>query len=206
MRYTGPTNRLSRREGVDLGLKTNGSKAQASLMRRINVKPGQKPNSRFQKLTEYGQQLREKQKLRRMYGITESQLSKYFDIANRNVGNTGHILVHTLESRLDNAVYRLGFAPTRAAARQLVNHGHFLINKKMTDIPSYQVKVDDMITFKKEKTSKIPYVLELLEKKDITIPKWLEKKATVGKVVGVPEVDAVGKDVNLQAVIEFYSR
>lgn len=206
MRYTGPTNRLSRREGVDLGLKTSGSKAQASLMRRINVKPGQKPNSRFSKLTEYGQQLREKQKLRRMYGITESQLSKYFGIANRHIGNTSHMLIHTLESRLDNVVYRLGFAPTRAAARQLVNHGHFLINGKKADIPSYQVKLDDAITFKKEKTSKIPYVVELLDKKDINIPQWLQRKATVGKVVGVPEADAVGKDVNLQAVIEFYSR
>lgn len=206
MRYTGPKNRLARREGIDLGLKTTGSKAQASLMRRINIKPGQKPNSRFSKLTEYGQQLREKQKLRRIYGITESQLSKYFEQANRHVGNTRDLLIHRLEMRLDNAVYRLGFAPTRAAARQLVNHGHFLINGKKATIPSQSVKTDDVITLKREKTSSIPYVKELLDKKDITLPQWLERKATVGKVVGVPEVGSIGDQVNLQAVIEFYSR
>lgn len=206
MRYTGPRNKLARREGVDLGLKTAGSKAQASLLRRINVKPGQKPNTRFQKLTEYGQQLREKQKLQRMYGITESQLKRYFATANRLVGNTSHIAVQQLESRLDNAVYRLGYAPTRAAARQLVNHGHFLVNGKKANIPSFQVKMDDVITLKKEKTSKIPYVQELLAQKNTDLPKWLERKATAGKIIGVPEVEAVGKEINLQAVIEFYSR
>ena len=206
MRYTGPRNRLARREGVDLGLKTSGSKAQASLLRRLNIKPGQKPNTRFRKLTEYGQQLREKQKLQRMYGISEKQLKRYFTEANRQVGNTSHVLVQGLESRLDNAVFRLGFAPTRAAARQLVNHGHFLVNGKKANIPSFRVNTGDIITFKKDKTSKIPYVQEMLARKDTTIPTWLERKATSGKVTGVPEVEAVGKEINLQAVIEFYSR
>lgn len=206
MRYTGPRNRLARREGIDLGLKTSGSKSQASLMRRINIKPGQKPNSRFGKLTEYGQQLREKQKLRRMYGITESQLSRYFEISSRHVGNTRDLLIHHLEMRLDNTVYRLGFAPTRAAARQLVNHGHFLLNGKKATIPSQRVKANDVITFKKDKTSSIPYIQELLAKKDTTLPEWLERKATTGKVVGVPEVGSIADTVNLQAVIEFYSR
>jgi small subunit ribosomal protein S4 len=141
-----------------------------------------------------------------MYGLTESQLAMYFEKANRHLGNTRNMLVHYLEMRMDNVVYRLGFAPTRAAARQLVNHGHFLLNDKKATIPSQMVKVDDRISFKKEKTTAIPYVQELLSKKDTTIPQWLDRKAAVGKVTGVPEGDAVGEAVNLQAVIEFYSR
>ena len=206
MRYTGPRNRLARREGVDLGLKTEGSKAQASLLRRLAIKPGQKPNSRIKKLTEYGQQLREKQKVQRMYGLTESALRKYFEKASSHVGNTSHLFVHYLEWRLDNVVYRLGFAPTRAAARQLVNHGHFHVNGKKSSIPSAQVKIEDVITFKKDQTRAIPYVQELLSKKNTTLPVWLERKADAGKVIGVPEVESIGNDVNLQAVIEFYSR
>ncbi len=206
MRHTGPKNKLARREGIDLGLKTQGSKAQASLMRRMNIKPGQKPNSRFRKLTEYGQQLREKQKLRRMYGLTESQLKRYFGEANRHVGNTAHYLIQLLETRLDNTIYRLGFAPTRASARQLVNHGHFTLNGKKVSIPSLHVESGNVISFRNEKTSKIPYVQEMLAQKDINIPSWLERKATNGKVVGLPEADTIGEDVNLQAVIEFYSR
>src|SRR3989344_2542520 len=104
MRYTGPRNRLARREGIDLGLKTSGSKAQASLMRRMNIKPGQRANARQGKLTEYGQQLREKQKLQRIYGLTASKLKRYFDEANRTLGNTAFFLIQLLESRLDNTV------------------------------------------------------------------------------------------------------
>lgn len=206
MRYTGPRNKLARREGLDLNLKTLGSNAQASLMRRMNIRPGQRPNTRYSKMTEYGAQLREKQKIRRMYGITESQLRKYFEEANRAVGNTSTLLVENLELRLDNVVYRMGFAPTRAAARQLVNHGHFLMNKKKATIPSQQVKVDDVISLKKEKTASIPYVKELLDQKDATLPTWLQRKAVVGKVVDKPGVESLGEEINLQAVIEFYSR
>lgn len=206
MRYTGPRNRLARREGIDLGLKTTGSKAQASLMRRLAVKPGQKPNARQGKQTEYAQQLREKQKLQRIYGLTEKQLRRYFNDANHMVGNTAFILIQLLESRLDNAVYRLGFAPTRASARQLVNHAHFTVNTKKSSIPSYRVKLGDVITFKNEKTSKIPYVAELIAMKDQALPEWLERKALSGKVKDAPSLDALKEGVDLQAVIEFYSR
>lgn len=206
MRYTGPRNRLARREGLDLNLKTLGSNAQGSLMRRMNIRPGQRPNTRYSKMTEYGAQLREKQKIRRMYGVTESQLSRYFDESNKAKGNTSTLLVEHLELRLDNVVYRMGFAPTRAAARQLVNHGHFQLNKKKATIPSQQVKVDDVITLKKAKTASIPYVKELLDQKNPTLPEWLERKATVGKVVDKPGVDSLAEEINLQAVIEFYSR
>lgn len=206
MRYTGPKNRLSRREGLDLGLKTTGSKAQSSLLRRLNIKPGQRPNARSGKLTEYAQQLREKQKLQRIYGLTEKQLRKNFEQANRMVGNTAFLLTQLLESRLDNAVFRLGFAPTRASARQLVNHGHFMVNSKKSSIPSYKVKIGDVISFKNEKTAKIPYVAQLIALKDQVLPEWLEKKALSGKVKDAPSLDAIKEGVDLQAVIEFYSR
>ena len=206
MRYTGPRNRLARREGIDLGLKTSGSKAQASLMRRMNIKPGQRANARQGKLTEYGQQLREKQKLQRIYGLTASKLKRYFDEANRTLGNTAFFLIQLLESRLDNTVFRLGFAPTRASARQLVTHGHFLVNNKKNSIPSYLVKVGDVVSLKKAKTAKIPYIAQLIEMKDQLLPGWLEKKALSGKMKEAPSFDALKEGVDLQAVIEFYSR
>jgi len=206
MRYTGPRNRLARREGQDLGLNTLGSKSQASLLRRLNIIPGQKPNSRPSKMTEYGTQLREKQKLKRIYGVSESQLRMYFEKANHLEGNTAHLLIQMLESRLDNVVYKLGFAPTRAAARQLVNHGHMFVNGAKNSIPSAQTKKGDIISFKKEASAKIPYIAQMLSLKDYKAPKWLEKKATVGKIVDKPEMEYFTDGVNLQLVIEFYSR
>ena len=121
-------------------------------------------------------------------------------------GNTSEHMVQSLEARLDNVVFRLGFAPTRASARQLVNHGHFLVNGKKVSIPSYLVKSGDVIEFRKEETKKIPYISEVISKKDVNIPEWLDRKATLGKVIDKPDVDAIGEDVNMQAVIEFYSR
>lgn len=206
MRYTGPRNKLARREGIDLGLKGVGTNAHASLLRRMNIKPGQRPNTRYPKMTEYGMQLRDKQKIRRLYGVSESQLSKYFDKASHAVGNTSNLLIEFLESRLDNVVFRLGFAPTRAAARQLVNHGHFYVNGSKASIPSMQISIGDVITFKKDTSTKIPYIKDALDRKDITIPEWLERKATQGKILSKPGVDMLSQDVNLQAVIEFYSR
>src|SRR3989338_8359257 len=196
MRYTGPRNRLARREGQDLGLNTVGSKSHASLLRRLNVKPGQRPNARPSKMAEYGSQLREKQKLKRIYGLTESALARYFEKANRAVGNTAHILIQLLEARLDNVVYKLGFAPTRAAARQLVNHGHMYVNNAKNTIPSYQTKHGDIITFKKAESAKIPYISQMIARKDYKAPKWLERKAIVGKVIDVPEMEHFTDGVN----------
>lgn len=206
MRYTGPKNRRARREGIDLEFKTPGSKSHSNLLRRLNIPPGQHGTSRFRKLTEYGTQLREKQKIRHLYGLTESQLKKYFQSASRSRGNTAEFLVHKLESRLDNVIYRLGLTPTRQAARQLVGHGHMTVNSKKVTIPSFQVSINDTIEFKKEKTTKIPYIDSMLKKKDAILPDWLEKKATKGKIVGLPGKDNFTSDVNLQSVIEFYSR
>ncbi len=206
MRYLGSKNRIARREAMDLGLKTPGSKSHARLLKRLNVLPGQHGTRGRRKVSERGVQLREKQKLRFIFGMTESQLKKYFNIAIAKKGNTALYLVQFLESRLDNIVYRLGFAPTRASARQLVNHGHIKVNDKVATIPSYQVKPGDIITFADEKTVKIPYITKTLENKDVILPKWLERKATVGKLVGKPSAEEIEKQINLRLVIEYYSR
>ncbi|MBM3283910.1 30S ribosomal protein S4, partial [Candidatus Gottesmanbacteria bacterium] len=135
-RYTGPRNRLARREGADLGLKTPGSAAQSSLLRRLKIIPGKHAQRRIRKLSDYGLQLREKQKAKRIYGIMEKQFRKYFEKASKEKGNTGEMLLTLIERRLDNVLYRLGLAPTRAAARQFITHGHILVNEKKVNIPS----------------------------------------------------------------------
>lgn len=206
MRYTGPRNRLARREGIDLGLKTVGSKAQSNLMRKIGIIPGQHGKSRIAKKSDYGVQLREKQKLKRMYGITESQMKIYFGHASKKVGNTAEHLINYLERRLDNVIYKLGFAPTRASARQLVTHGHVNVSSKKVSIPSYIVDVEDEISFKIDKTLKIPYIASIVSKKDFIVTPWLKREGAVGKVVNIPDLTHFSEEINLQSVVEFYSR
>lgn len=206
MRHTGPKNKIARREAMDLGLKTPGSKSQASLLRRLNVLPGQHGTRGRRKQSERSKQLREKQKLRFIFGITETQLKRYFQKATNVKGNTGFLLGQLLEKRLDNVVYRLGFAPTRAGARQLVNHGHITVNGRLMNIPSYKVEINDKIGFRKEKTIKIPYVETSLSSKNTLIPAWVKKEGTVGKLITEPTSEDVEKQVNLRSVVEFYSR
>jgi len=207
MRYIGPKNRLARQQMVDLGLKTPGSKSYSRLLKKLNVSPGQHGlKGARRKLSEHAYQLKEKQKLKIMFGLSESQLKKYFKIAIAKKGNTALWLSKLLEKRLDNLVFRFGFAPTRAAARQLVNHGHFKINDQKVSIPSYQVKVGDIISFSKEKTTKIPYVHQSLANKDSLLPSWLERKNLTGKLITEPTSEEIEKQVNLRLVIEFYSR
>jgi len=206
MRYTGPKNRIARREGVDLGLKTPGSKSHTRLLNKLNVLPGQHGVRTRRKISERGLQLREKQKLRFIFGLSERQLKNYFKKSVVKKGNTALYLSQFLESRLDNIVYRLGLAPTRAAARQLITHGHIAVNDKKMTIPSYQVKTGDKATFLKEKTTKIPYIEKVLTNKDALIPPWLEKKAVAGRLIGVPTNDEISKQCNLRLIIEYYSR
>jgi len=206
MRYLGPKNRISRREGVDLELKTVGSKSHARLLKKLNVPPGQHGLRKRKKVSERGTQLREKQKLRYMFGISETQLKNYFKNASLKKGNTASYLSYSLESRLDNIVFHLGFAPTRAAARQLITHGHISINKKKLSIPSYKVRVGDEISFVNEKTTKIPYIESCLENKDIILPVWLEKKSIMGKLISKPTQEVIEKLINLRLIIEYYSR
>lgn len=206
MRYTGPKNRIARRQGIDLGLKTLGSKSQERLLKKIAVPPGQHGLNKRRKVSERGNQIRETQKLRFMFGITAKQLKNYFKKAVSTKGNTGLYLCTLLESRLDNTVYRLGFAPTRASARQLTTHGHITVNGKVLNIASYQVMPGDVVSFKTEKTQKIPAVVKMLEMKDLIIPHWLEKQASTGKLLEKPNMDALKGQIDLRLVIEFFSR
>lgn len=206
MRYTGPRNRLARRENLDLGLKTPGSKAHASLLKKLNVPPGQHGTKGKRKVSEHGKQLREKQKLRFTFGITETKLSSYFAKAKSKTGNTAKYLSEYLEKRLDNVVMRMGFAPTRPAARQLIAHKHVKVNGHILSAPSYQVKVGDIITFNNEKSSKIPYIEAAMAKNDIPMPAWFERQGTAGKMISEPTGELIEKQFNLRLVVEFYSR
>ncbi len=200
-RYIGPKHRLQRRIGENLDLKTNAAK----VMKRLNVRPGQHGHSLRVKLSEYGRQLREKQKLKYMYGILEKQMKRLFEEASKDKTSTGVVLLTLLERRLDNVVYRLGFAPTRAAARQLVSHNHILVNDKKMNIPSYQVRIGDIITLK-EKARKIPTVKESLNREGYVVPDWLERKGYSGTVVKYPDRSHISSSINEQLVVEFYNR
>lgn len=204
-RYTGPKNRVSRREGMDLGMKTVGSHAHAALLRRLNIIPGQHGVRGKRKISGYGQQLREKQKAKRMYGMLEKQFRKLFERARKFRGNTGDQFISFCERRLDNAVYRGSLAPTRAAARQLVGHGHVKINEKKVNIPSYEVDKDDVITLS-DKGMEIPSVKKMIDEKNPQIPGWLERKGPVLKIARVPERADVTEDIVEQYIIEYYSR
>lgn len=207
MRYTGPKNKIARREGTDLGLKTTGSKSHGMLLRRLNIPPGQHGVKKGRrKQSERGKQLREKQKLRALFGITESQLKRYFEKAVRIKGNTEVLLGQLLEKRLDNVVYRLGLSPTRASARQLVNHGHIKVNDRVVTIASYDIGKGQKIGFRTEKTLKIPYIETSLAEKDILIPEWLKRGGVGGEVVTEPSSEEIEKQVNLRLVVEYYSR
>lgn len=207
MRYVGPKNRIARREGTDLGLKTLGSKSHARLLKRLNILPGQHgAKGGRRKVSEHASQLREKQKMRYMFGVNEKQLKRYFKKSVKKKGNTAFFLAQQLEGRLDNIVFRLGFSPTRASARQLVGHGHIKVNDKVVTIPSYQVKVNDIISFSSESPTKIGYIEKSLLNKDMVLAKWLERKGSVGKLIGEPTSEEIEKQITMRSIIEFYSR
>lgn len=197
-RYTGPKDKLSRREGFDLFGK--GAK-----LTRLLVPPGQHGPRRVKKLSDFGKQLREKQKTKRIYGILERQFKRYVKKALAQRGNTGEALISLLERRLDNAVYRLGFTLTRPQARQLVSHGHVKVNGKRVNIPSFGVDVGDTIELL-QKAAKIPVVSRLLQEKDPSLPGWLERKATFGRVTRLPVREDVVEPIIEQKIVEFYSR
>lgn len=204
-RYTGPKNRLARREGIDLGLKSVGSQAHASLLKRLNVPPGQHGPRGRRKVSDFGLQLREKQKVKRMYGVLERQFRKNFERARKWKGNTGEKLLEFLERRLDNVVYRLGLSPTRALARQLVGHRHVLVNGKLVNIPSYLVKQDQVISLTSIGAN-IPAVKKLLDDKTFTPADWLARQGPAGKIARLPIRADVKEDINEQLIVEHYSR
>lgn len=198
MRYTGPKDRLSRREGFDLFGK--GGK-----LTRLNVPPGMHGPKGSRKQSQYGTQLREKQKVKRIYGVSEKQFRKYVDEAFKTRGNTGETLLSLLERRLDNVVYRLGFSPTRPAARQIVSHRHVLVNGKKVNIASYQLRVGDTVTLD-AKGLEIPSTKALLTKKEVQTPNWLTKKGAAGKINNLPKREDIAEPIQEQSIVEFYSR
>ncbi|ACX81981.1 30S ribosomal protein S4 [Aggregatibacter actinomycetemcomitans] len=204
-RYLGPKLKLSRREGTDLFLKS-GVRAIDSKC-KIDIAPGQH-GARKPRLSDYGSQLREKQKVRRMYGILERQFRNYYKEANRLKGNTGENLLVLLEGRLDNIVYRMGFAATRAEARQLVSHKAIVVNGRVVNIPSFQVSVDDVVAVreKSKKQARIKASLELAEQKEK--PTWLEVDAAKmeGVLKRVPERSDLSADINEHLIVELYSK
>ena len=205
-RYLGSKNKIARREGEDLGLKTAGTKTHARLLRRLKIKPGVHGQKMRGKLSDYGKQLREKQKVKRIYGIIERQFRKYYEKAARFRGVTGDMLLQILERRLDNVIYRLGLANSRSQARQVVNHGHVLVNEKKVDIPSFNLKVGDIVSLS-TKAQGFPLVKEAVEyKKPEELVSWLERKGLVGRVKTLPSRDEIGADIKEQLIVEFYSR
>ncbi len=206
-RYTGSVCRLCRREGVKLYLKGERCFSEKCAVDRRPFPPGQHGQGR-RRNSEYGLQLREKQKARRYYGVLEKQFEAYYDEAARRPGITGENLLQILESRLDNVVYRLGFAASRAEARQLVRHGHFTVNGRKVDIPSYLTKAGDVIAIR-EKSQQVARIKTLLENAESrTIAPWLELDLAnkSGKVVRVPSRDEIDAPVAEQMIVEHYSR
>lgn len=197
-KYVGPKDRLSRREAFDIF--SAGAK-----LTRLNVPPGVHGPKGVRGSSQYGKQLREKQKVKRLYGVLEKQFRRYVDEALKSKGNTGEALLVSLERRLDNTVYRLGLAPSRPAARQIVSHGHVLVNGKKVNIPSFSLKISDTVSLD-SKASNIPEVKKALDQKDIKIPSWLERKAFVGRVSSLPKREDIIEPINEQDIVEFYSR
>lgn len=199
-RYTGPKNKLSRKVGVDLGLKSNPLKS----ARRLQIRPGQHGARGRRKVSDYGEQLKEKQKVKLGYGIQEKQLRAVYDEASQRKTATGSTLLTLLERRLDNVVYRLGLAPTRAAARQLVAHGHISVNDKRLNVPSFRTQLNDVIVIS-SKASKMPYIQELV-KEGAPQVEWLNRIGSIGKVVRLPLRSDIKEPIEEQLVVEYYSR
>ena len=206
-RYLGPKCKLSRREGVDLFLKSAARPIESKC--NLERPPGQH-GARRPRLSDYGLQLREKQKVKRLYGLLEKQFSNLMAEASRTPGQSGATLLQYLERRLDNAVYRAGFAPSRRAARQLVTHGHFMLNGRRVDIPSIRVKAGDVITVR-SKSTKSGYFTAINEVVGNTsqVPlSWLKSDVKKLKIdiTGVPTRDEAEADINEQLIVEYYSR
>ena len=206
-RYTDSVCRLCRREGIKLFLKAERCVTAKCAIERSGYAPGQHGQARA-KFSEYGVQLREKQKLRRIYGVLEKQFRNYFALANRKKGVTGEYLLGLLERRLDSVVQRLGFAGSKAAARQLVLHGHFTVNGKKVNIPSYLVKKGDTVAPASNKINKSPVKKALENMKEKSIPQWLafdaDKKQ--GIVQSLPSREDINVPIQEQLIVELYSR
>ena len=205
-RYLGPKAKLSRREGTDLYLKS--ARRAISDKAKFDSKPGQHGRTSGSRTSDFGLQLREKQKVKRMYGVLERQFRRYFAEAERRKGNTGANLLAILESRLDNVVYRMGFGSTRAEARQLVSHQAITVNEKVVNISSYQVKTGDKIALrdKAKKQLRVQDALKLAE--SVGLPAWVQVDASKfeGVFKQLPDRDQFGADIKEALIVELYSR
>jgi small subunit ribosomal protein S4 len=200
--------RLCRRAGMKLFLKGARCFSDKCAIERRAYAPGEHGKSRRVKETDYGTQLREKQKARRIYGVLERQFRNYFEKAARSKGVTGEVLLQMLERRLDNIVYRLGFASNRAQARQLVRHGHFMVNGRVVDIPSFLTRVGDTVQVR-DKSRQLVVIQGALEsRKGSTSPQWLDLKtdAMSGRVLSIPTRDSIPTPINEQLIVELYSK
>jgi small subunit ribosomal protein S4 len=205
-KYIGPKAKLSRREGTDLFLKS--ARRSIADKAKFDSKPGQHGRTSGQRTSDYGLQLREKQKVKRIYGVLERQFRRYFAEADRRRGNTGENLLALLESRLDNVAYRMGFASTRSEARQLVSHKAVLVNGNPVNIPSYLVKAGDVVSVREKSKGQTRVVEALALAGQIGFPAWVEVDSA--KVQGVfkksPDRDEFGADINESLIVELYSR
>ena len=205
-RYLGPKGKLARREGTDLYLKS----ARRSLADKIKLesKPGQHGRTSGSRTSDFGLQLREKQKVKRMYGLLERQFRRYFEEADRRRGNTGANLLTLLESRLDNVVYRIGFGSTRAEARQLVSHKAVMVNGRVVNIPSYSVKPGDALSLRENARKQLRVVDSLKLAESVGLPGWVQVDSA--KMEGVfkkaPDRDEFGADIKEALIVELYSR
>ncbi len=205
-RYTGSVCRLCRREGMKLFLKGDRCYTDKCAITRRNYAPGQHGQSR-KKVTEYGMQLREKQKVRRFYGISELQMAKYFSMADKMKGITGENLLKILELRMDNVVYRMGFASSRAEARQLVTHGHFMVNGKKVDIPSVLLSVGDVIEIK-DRSKGSEKIKELIANHNGNTVKWIsvDIEQFKGSIIAEPTREDIDIPVEEHLIVELYSK
>lgn len=206
-RYTGPSCKLCRREKQKLFLKGAKCLSEKCPLEKKNYAPGQHGLSRRAKFSEYGVQLREKQKVRRIYGLQEVQFHNYFETAIRQKGVTGGNLVKLLERRLDNTIFRLGFAPSRKSARQLVLHGHFTVNNRIVDIPSFSLSPGDVISVR-EKSKKLDAIHNSLRRTKDNVYSWLsiEKATLSGTFLNIPEREDIPLNANEQLIVELYSK
>ena len=206
-RYTDPVCRLCRREGLKLFLKGGRCYTKKCSFERRPTPPGQH-GVRRRKVGDYGLQLREKQKVRRVYGVLEKQFRNYFIEATRQSGVTGEALLRSLELRLDNAVFRLGYAPSRAAARQLVSHGHFAVNGVPTNIPSYRLKIGDRVEVRESHKERELFKTVKETLRSHQAPDWLSLDAAkmAGTILALPRRDQMPPEFNEQLVVEYYSR
>ena len=207
-RYNGPVCRLCRREGLKLFLKGERCYMEKCAIEKRNVPPGQQGKARKAKLMGYGLQLREKQKVKRTYGVLENQFRRYFESADRQRGITGETLLQLLECRFDNVIYRLGLATSRPQARQLVRHGHFFVNERRVTIPSYSLRVGDTVTVQNKSNKNVSIQHAIEEVKGRGIPDWLafDGEKLSGKVSSLPTREQINLVVQEQLIVELYSK